>query len=92
MTVQTETYKAHFPGKKEDGKSWVLGDDCHMQKNGMIPICVIVKPDVEGTLFNNLSKSLTTNWVVNKVRVTVTRFWSASTAFINLVCDPTFYY
>jgi hypothetical protein len=67
-----------------DGQ-YTLGDRCHQQRQGAVPVWVVT--DVHGNILINNQAELEGKkvWVVSKGRITVTRFWSASTAMI--VCN-----
>lgn len=65
--------------------SYPLGASCHQQMQGAVPVWVVT--DVHGNILINSQANTTEGpqWVVAKGRITVTRFWSASTAMI--VCN-----
>lgn len=74
----------NFPGK--DANGWKYGADCHQQKHGSFPVWVIT--DIFGNIL--ISNECHDDkgepkWVVTKGRVTITRFWAASTAMV--VCS-----
>lgn len=71
--------QASFPGKTKDN-SWVLGDSCHQQANAQVPVLVVT--DLKGVILISSEATDNSSWVVSRARVNISRFWTASTAFI----------
>ena len=71
--------QASFPGKTKD-KEWVLGDSCHQQLNAQVPVLVVT--DLKGVILISSQATDNSSWVVSRARVNISRFWTASTAFI----------
>jgi hypothetical protein len=65
----------------KDGQ-YDIGARCHQQRQGAVPVWVVT--DTHGNILinNQASRENGHTWVVSKGRITVTRFWSASTAMI----------
>lgn len=71
--------QANFPGKTKDN-SWVLGDSCHQQANAQVPVLVVT--DLTGVILISSEATDNSSWVISRARVNISRFWTASTAFI----------
>jgi hypothetical protein len=71
--------QASFPGKTKDN-TWVLGDSCHQQANAQVPVLVLT--DLKGVILISSEATDNSSWVVSRARVNISRFWTASTAFI----------
>jgi len=60
-----------------------LGSNFHQQVDGQVPICFIT--DIKDNILIQHKPSNTSEWVVSRSRVNITRFWACSTAFIKCV-------
>jgi len=70
--------QSYYPGKS--GGQWILGDNCHQQANGQVPVFVVT--DLTGVILLSSVPTPSSRWVIQRVRANITRFWEASTAFI----------
>ena len=77
--------QANFPG--QNGQEWILGDRCHQQSDGQVPVCVVT--DLKGKVLLSSQATEGSRWMITRARVNITRFWSASTAFIKCACELT---
>jgi hypothetical protein len=78
--------QASFPGKTKDG-DWVLGDSCHQQVNAQVPVLVVT--DLRGVILISSEATDNSSWIVSRARVNISRFWTASTAFIKCTINLT---
>lgn len=78
--------QASFPGGGHK-EGWIMGNACHQQSDGQVPVCVVT--DLEGNILLSSQPTETSRWIITRARVNITRFWSASTAFIKCACELT---
>jgi len=62
-----------------------LGDLCHQQQDGQVPVCVVT--DLLGNIMLCNIPTTSSYWVVIRSRVNVTRMWTSSTCLIKCVCN-----
>lgn len=62
-----------------------LGDLCHQQQDGQVPVCVVT--DLLGNIMLCNIPTTSSYWVVIRSRVNITRMWTSSTCLIKCVCN-----
>lgn len=62
-----------------------LGDLCHQQQDGQVPVCVVT--DLLGNIMLCNIPTTSSYWVVIRSRVNITRMWTSSTCLIRCVCN-----
>jgi hypothetical protein len=62
----------------------VLGSSFHQQADGQVPVCFIT--DIKNKILIQHKPTETSEWVVSRSRINITRLWACSTAFIKCVC------
>lgn len=76
--------KHKFFDSHQENTTHFLGDNCHQQQKGAIPVWVVT--DLQGNILLN-NKSNGNNWVVTGGRITINRMFQASTAMLVLSCE-----
>ena len=65
-----------------------LGSPAHMQDSGYLPVCVVT--DLKGKiLIRNMAPVGKREWLVTKAKVSINRFWTASTAVVQCSMEAT---
>ncbi len=71
-----------FFDSSQDNQTFLLGDRCHQQQKGAVPVWVVT--DLTGQIIIGNKATAQSEWVVTGGRITINRMFQASTAMLVL--------
>jgi hypothetical protein len=90
MNDYVKLQPAFFGKDSAEEAAYLLGSACHQQAQSQVPVCIVT--DLKGNiLLRNMEpqSEQAKKWVITMARTTVTRFWTASTAYVQLSIEAT---